>query len=170
MLGKGSMTSLLTRIGAGVVGGLYGGAAMTILRLSARRAGVIDKMVPELIEEWLLREPPGGSQAQRARRNVAHQALHLAYGAAWGALAAPVLERPPRKSFLWGAGLGAALWGIGMMALLPKHRASGPAGWRATGPAQMVNVLAHLLYGLSVLLAAREVWTETRGERPPRVG
>jgi hypothetical protein len=162
--------SALTRIGAGVVGGLYGAGAMTILRLSARRAGLIDKMVPELIEEWLLREPPGGTEAEKARRNVLHQALHLAYGAAWGALAVPVLERPPRKSFLWGAGLGAGLWAIGMIGLLPKHRASGPAGWRATGPAQMVNVLAHLLYGLSVQLAAREVWTKTRTQRPARVG
>ena len=89
---------------------------------------------------------------------------------AWGALAAPVLGQRQRKSFLWGAGLGASLWAIGMVGLLRKHRASGPAGWRATGPAQMVNVLAHLLYGLSVQLAAREVWSDPRQRGAPRVG
>lgn len=164
------MTSKLTRLGAGMVGGLYGAAAMTILRLSARRAGLIDKMVPELIEEWLLNEPPGATKADRARRSVANQALHLAYGAAWGALAAPVLGQRQRKSFLWGAGLGATLWAVGMVGLMPKHRTSGPVGWRATPPAQMVNVLAHLLYGLSVQLAAREVWANPQQRDSARVG
>lgn len=81
---------------------------------------LLTKMVPELIEEWLLNEPPGTTKADRTRRS--------------------------------------------------KHRASGPAGWRAAGPAQTVNVLAHLLYGLSVQLAAREVWTNAQRQRPPRVG
>ena len=169
------MKSKLTSLAAGTVGGLYGAAAMTIVRLSARRAGLIDKMVPELVEEWLLQEPPGGSARDRARRHVANQALHLAYGAAWGALAAPVMVRARRKSFLWGAGLGAGLWAVGMIGLLPRHRNvaqndAGQNGWRATGPAQMVNILAHLLYGLSVQLAAREVWSDKQRRRLPRVG
>jgi len=110
-------------------------------------------------------------QVQAARRMVMANPANTYVGTVPDVLlAVPVLERPPRKSFLWGAGLGAGLWAIGMIGLLPKHRASGPAGWRATGPAQMVNVLAHLLYGLSVQLAAREVWTKTRTQRPARVG
>ena len=35
----------------GALGGIYGAAAMSILRLAARRAGVIDKMVPQVVEE-----------------------------------------------------------------------------------------------------------------------
>ena len=37
-------------------------------------------------------------------------------------------------------------------------------------PVQDVHVLAHLLYGLSVQLAAREVWHDRQRGREPRVG
>jgi hypothetical protein len=46
--------------------GLYGADAMTAMRLGTRRAGIIDKMVPRAVEEWLTHrveaEPPGGSR------------------------------------------------------------------------------------------------------------
>jgi hypothetical protein len=85
---------------AGAVGGLYGAAAMSVLRLALHRAGVIDKMVPQAVEEWLSDrlniDPPGG----KAGHHVADQLLHLAYGAGLGALGA---EQPSA----WRAGRSA---------------------------------------------------------------
>lgn len=153
---------LLRSLAAGTVGGLYGAIVMTVLRFSARRAGLSDRMVPALIDEWLLREPERGPIAGRVRHPVADQALHLAYGATWGALSAPALAKAKRGSFLWGVGLGMGLWMVGMLRTMPRQT---PNGRRAGAPAQAVNMLAHLLYGLSVQLAARETRTAVERNR-----
>lgn len=42
---------LATVVLAGAVGGLYGAVAMSVLRLGLHRAGLIDKMVPQAVEE-----------------------------------------------------------------------------------------------------------------------
>ena len=159
----------LTGLAAGAVGGLYGAAAMSVLRLYARRIGLIDEMVPEFIEQWLLGDEQTGSAADNARRHVAHQALHLAYGAGWGAMAGPLLAKRERGSLLPGVGFGLALWAIGTVGLLPRHR-SGRKSWEATAPAQIVNGLAHALFGIAVQLAAQEVWFGPRRERNSRIG
>ena len=44
---------LATAVLAGAVGGLYGAAAMSVLRLGLHRAGLMDKMVPQAVEEWI---------------------------------------------------------------------------------------------------------------------
>jgi hypothetical protein len=159
----------LTALAAGAVGGLYGAAAMSVLRLYARRIGLIDEMVPEFVEQWLLGDEETSSAEDNARRHVSHQALHLAYGAAWGALAGPLLARRERGSLLPGIGYGLALWAVGLVGLLPRHR-RGRKSWEATGPAQAVNVLAHTLFGIAVQLAAQEVWVGPRRERNSRIG
>jgi hypothetical protein len=159
----------LTALAAGAVGGLYGAAAMSVLRLYARRIGLIDEMVPEFIEQWLLGDHETTSAEDNARRHVSHQALHLAYGAGWGALAGPVLAKRGRGSLLPGVGYGLALWAIGLVGLLPRHR-TGRKSWEATAPAQTVNVLAHALFGIAVQLAAQEVWVRPRRERNSRIG
>lgn len=164
------MRPLVRSLAAGTVGGLYGAIVMTVLRFSARRAGVSDRMVPALIEEWLLREPERGPVAGRARHPVADQALHLAYGATWGALSAPALAKAKRGSFLWGVGLGMGLWIVGMLRTTPRQGAMAPNGRRAGAPAQAVNMLAHLLYGLSVQLAARETRAAAERTRSSRAG
>jgi hypothetical protein len=41
---------LATAALAGAVGGLYGAAAMSVLRLGLHRAGIIDMMVPQVVE------------------------------------------------------------------------------------------------------------------------
>jgi hypothetical protein len=79
---------------------------MSVIRLGMHRAGVIDKMVPQAVEEWLsdkmASDPPGGEVG----RQVADQALHLAYGVIWAALAAPVLAgQDGQRSLLRGESL-----------------------------------------------------------------
>lgn len=93
----------LATVLAGAVGGLYGAAAMSVLRLGLHRAGIIDKMVPQAAEEWISDrlnfDPPSG----RAGHQVADQLLHLGYGAGLGALGGPMVSgRETRAGY--GAG------------------------------------------------------------------
>ena len=104
-----------TAVLAGAVGGLYGVAAMSVLRLALHRAGLIDKMVPQVVEEWisdrLNTDPPGG----QAGHHVADQLLHLGYGASLGALGGPMLSgREPA---------------VGCGAERPSGWRAGPSAW-----------------------------------------
>jgi len=74
-----------------------------------------------------------------------------------------------RRASIWGAGIGLGLWGVGLLGLLPRHRAAHGDGWQITGAAQATNLTAHLLFGLAVALAAQEVWAG-RPMDTPRVG
>ena len=141
----------------GAVGGIYGAAAMSILRLAARRAGVIDKMVPQVVEEWTLdrtgREP---SPDSTTAHHVLDQFLHLGYGGAVGAVCGPVLASFKTRRGLWvGAALGAGLWAGATLVLFPRFRIARPA-WKSGLPENFTNVAAHLAYGLAVQLLTEE--------------
>src|SRR5688500_10045183 len=141
---------------AGAVGGVYGAAAMTLLRLAMHRAGVIDKMVPQVVEEWisdrLSWDPPGGETGH----HTLDQLLHLAYGAGWGAVAGPLLTAGDTRGRLWrGGAFGLGVWAVGMLALLPAFRVARPA-WKAGVRENAANIAAHLAYGLAVQLLVEE--------------
>ncbi len=146
---------LLTIAAAGAVGGIYGAAAMTVVRLAAQRAGLIDKMVPQVIEETVLGQRHRKDRASGGHE-VANQLLHLGYGAAWGAAAGPVLAVRRGKGLGPGSVFGLGLWGIGMALLLPRHRAFTPGGWHFTPAAQLVNIVSHMLFGAAVQLTVQE--------------
>jgi hypothetical protein len=104
----------------GVMGGVFGAGAMSVLRLWARRIDVVDEMVPQAVSEWLTarvgEEPPGGATGH----HLLEEALHLGYGAAWGACTA-------RRQV-----------GPGASAASGMARASAPScgssGWPASSP------------------------------------
>jgi hypothetical protein len=103
----------------GVLGALYGGSVMTLVRLGLHRAGLIDKMVPQAVTEWLSHEldvdPP--------RHPASDQLVHLGYSATWGALA------------------GLALFGAGATPLARCRRRvrSRPVGSRPSRPVPAVE-------------------------------
>ena len=152
-----------TAVLAGAVGGLYGAAAMSVLRLALHRAGLIDKMVPQVVEEWisdrLNTDPPGG----QAGHHVADQLLHLGYGASLGALAGPMLSGRERRGGLWrGTAFGLASWAFGMLVLVPALRVARPA-WRAGPLENATNIAAHLVFGWAIQLLVEEPVRQTRG-------
>lgn len=157
---RGGIPGLKTGLGslalAGALGGLYGSGGMSVLRLGMRRFGFVDKMVPQAVEEWLShrlgKEPPGEGLGHLAL----DQLLHLGYGLAWGGLAAPALFKARRRRGLWaGAALGAGVWALGSLALLPLLRIAKPA-WKSSAAENATNIAAHLVFGLAVQLLAEE--------------
>jgi hypothetical protein len=141
----------------GAMGGLYGAAAMTVLRLAARRGGLVEKMVPQAMGEWLSHrlgvEPPGGATGH----HVLDQSLHLGYGMAWGAAYGLARMGSRQRATLWrGGAFGGAIWALGLAGLLPLLRVARPA-WRSTAAENVVNIGAHLAFGLAVQLLSEEL-------------
>lgn len=140
----------------GALGALYGSGAMTLVRLGMRRAGLIDKPVPQAVEEWvsheLEAEPPGKSAGHFA----AEQLLHLGYGLIWGALAAPALFAQRRRRTIGiGAILGLGTWAIGAAGLFPLLQIARPA-WKSSAAENLSNIGAHVIFGLAVQLLSEE--------------
>jgi hypothetical protein len=141
---------------SGGFGALYGAAAMSLIRLGLRRAGLIDKMVPQALTEWASErlgvEPPGVPAGHPA----ADQLLHLVYSVTWGSLAAPVLFATGRRRPLWIGGMfGLGLWAIGPMCLFPLLKIARPA-WRSSATENLTDIGTHLIYGLAVQVVTEE--------------
>jgi len=70
---------------------------MSILRLAARRAGVIDKMVPQVVEEWTLDRT--GMESSPASKTAHHvlDLTNLAAIPAYGLAVQLLTEEPPRQ-------------------------------------------------------------------------
>jgi len=65
----------------GAVGGAVGAACMTVLRMAARRHGLIEKSVPQAAEEWLAARTTLGRSDHPTLHHLADQTMHVGYGA-----------------------------------------------------------------------------------------
>jgi hypothetical protein len=159
------MQSALQRAGHGAVAGAMGAACMTVLRMAAHRAGLIEKQVPQVVEEWMVqrsgRGPPGGP----AGHQVANQLLHLGYGAAWAAAFALGTRGRTGAPLLRGALFGAAQWAFGFFVLMPALGVTRPA-WRQRARENAINLASHLLYGAATSLVGEELMAQR--EHTPR--
>lgn len=140
----------------GAIGGAYGAGAMSVLRLAMYRAGVIDKMVPQVMQEWMRNrtgvETSGGSKTSH---HIVDQLLHLGYGVALGAACGPILAGRGRKGLWFGAGLGLGLWAVAALGMFPLLRIARPA-WKSRLGENATNIAAHLIYGVAVQLLTEE--------------
>jgi hypothetical protein len=140
----------------GAVAGAVGANCMTAIRLSARRAGLIDRTVPQAMEDWLSRELdldlPGGA----AGHTLLDQLLHVAYGAGLGAVFGFAAAGAGRGTFLRGTALGLATFLVGRFALMPLLEEVRPSG-RATRAEHAVDLLAHLAFGWITAVASEEL-------------
>lgn len=153
-----AMTPITRRMVHGAVAGALGAASMTVLRMLALRAKVVDQMLPQAVETWLahrlpLRLPAGPNQ--RAMHHLLDQLLHLGYGASLGALYGLTLGRGrARASKTLGYATG--VWAFGSFFLLPALRIMRPE-WRAKPGEIAVNVSAHLTYAAVLALLTEEL-------------
>ena len=80
---KARPIGILARAGYGAMAGVLAAASMTI-RMAARRRGIIEKTVPQTVEEWLASRAGVGAGAPPALHHLTDQVLHFGYGASAG--------------------------------------------------------------------------------------
>lgn len=143
------MNRLLDRMVLGSLGGLVGSGCMTFLRSAAQHAGVIERAVPQAVEESLAGEGVLPRPPDPVVHHVVDQLLHLGYGLAWGGAFGLV----PRGRAGLGAGLlfGAGLWGMAALLVLPALDAVPPLT-RRDPRSVAVDVAAHLVFGVATAL------------------
>lgn len=151
------MNALLRRTIHGALSGAIGAACMTVARMLAHRAKLVDQMVPQAVEAWVKHRLPLALPAlpsQRALHHVADQVLHLGYGSTMGAVYGLVLaKRPASLPRVIGCGVGA--WLFGSFFLLPALKIMRPE-WRAKPREVAVNLGAHLIYAGTLAVLTEE--------------
>jgi hypothetical protein len=150
------MSKLLVRVIYGAISGSLAAACMTVIRMAARRRGVIEKTVPQLAEEWLSQRSGLGRDAHPVLHHIGDQVMHIGYGAALGVGYA--LTHGARSKPGIGRGLvyGLATWFGGSWLLLPALRAQ-QAAWRKAPSENAVDLLAHLAFGAATAIVAGEL-------------
>jgi hypothetical protein len=148
----------------GALAGALGAATMTVMRMFAHRAGLIQAMVPQAVEVWA-KDRSRLSWPRRAEaHHVADQLLHLGYGGAAGGaygLVRAACDGPAKASVALAGGLGTALWVLGSFVLFPALRIARPP-WRAEPREEVVNLAAHLLYGAVTVYLLDELEAQKR--------
>ena len=160
------MNALIRKSIHGFLGGAIGAGCMTVFRMLAHRAGVIDQMVPQAVEVWAKHHTSlnlPATQSKRALHHVADQIMHAGFGATFGALYGATLSRrevSPGRVAVFGVGV----WAFGSFLLLPSLKIMRPE-WRANAREISVNLSAHLLYAATVALLTDEF--EKQSSRQP---
>ena len=146
----------------GALGALYGSGAMTLGRLLMRRAGHLDKTVPQAVEEWALHELDVPGSGDGPRHFAVDQLLHVLYGMVWGAIASPALFGGRKRRLLWlGSGFGLATWAVSALGMFPLLRIARPP-WNSSTAENLTNIATHVLFGLAVQILAEEAVREQR--------
>jgi len=150
------MPKLSVRIIYGALSGSLAAACMTVIRMAARRRGVIEKTVPQAAEEWLADRTGLGRNAHPVVHHLADQAMHIGYGAALGAGYALMARGRQKNVGARGLAYGVGVWFAGSWLLLPLLGAK-QAAWRKRPSENTVDLLAHLVFGAATALVSAEL-------------
>jgi hypothetical protein len=146
----------LHRVLRGAIAGAIGAACMTVIRMGARRRGIIEKTIPQAVEEWAAARLPGADRAPPVLHHLADQLMHVGYGAVLGAFYGLGVHRRTRTALLRGAGYGIAIWIAGSWIALPLVGAKG-APWRRRSSENLIDVLAHVAFGTATAVVSEEM-------------
>jgi hypothetical protein len=147
----------------GGLAGVVGAACMTPLRIAARRAGLIDKSLHQVMEETFAHKLGLGRATAPEAHHAADHLLHFGYGGLQGALYRLATRRRERTVVKRGLLFGALSWLINGSVVVPALNATRPI-WRARPRENAVNLSAHLLFGLVTALLSDEL--EKQHHRP----
>jgi len=154
------MTGLSVRFIRGALSGSLAAACMTVIRMAARRRGIIEKTVPQAAEELLSHRTGLGRGAPPIVHHLADQAMHIGYGAALGAVYAMAARQRSRHVTARGLAYGIGTWLFGSWLLLPLLRAK-QAAWRKRPSENVVDLLAHLVFGVATALVSDELASQS---------
>jgi hypothetical protein len=140
------MRRALSTAAHGAIAGTIAAGCMTVLRMLAHRAGLIEQMPPQAVEVWMKDRSKLGIDAPAAAHHAADQLIHLGYGLVWGGLYGGSFGARAERDVRHALGLGLFLWAFGSAAVFPALKIAKPP-WRS-GPAEnAVNIGAHLAFG-----------------------
>jgi len=143
----------------GMAAGLVAAGVMSTLRPLAHRAGMIDRMVPQILQERAAGaagvDVPGGSAGHQLAAEAIHHGVSLAAGGVLGAVSA-------RPGFVTGVAYGLAIWAVDALGVLPALRVQRVGG-------RTVDLVAHGLFGATVAFAMRELGAQPPLEAEPSV-
>jgi hypothetical protein len=141
----------------GVTAGFIAAGVMSAARLIAHRAGLIDRMVPQVLQERVAGtarvDVPGDTPAHQ----LAAEVIHHAVGMATGGLLGGVTTRP---SLAAGVGYGLLIWIVDVVGLLPALRVERVGG-------RAVDAVAHGIFGATLAFAMRELAGQRRMDPKP---
>jgi hypothetical protein len=136
----------------GMTGGLIAAGLMSAARLVAHRAGLIERMVPQVLQERVAGgagiDLPGGQSAHQLAAETIHHGVSLAFGGLLGAATG-------RPSVATGIAYGLAIWAVDALGVLPMLRVDRVGG-------RTVDAVAHGLFGAALALAMRELAAQPR--------
>ena len=158
-MARGSKPGLWSTLLYGALAGGLGAACMTVIRMAARRRGLIEMTVPQAAEEWISQRTGWGAGARPAAHHLADQALHLGYGTALGVGYALLLRGRPARIGLWGVGYGLAIWFGGSWLALPLLKAKQSA-WHKSVAENAVDLLAHTVFGLATAVVTEQLQSQ----------
>jgi uncharacterized membrane protein YagU involved in acid resistance len=144
----------------GALAGAVGAACMTPVRLGARRLGLVEKTTPQVIEEALSARLGLARQSDPEVHHVLDHLLHAGFGATMGVLYAVPTGRTRARTTSAGLLFGVASWLLGAGVVVPALRAHRPF-WRAAPVENLVNLAAHLVFGLTTALVIEEMSGQT---------
>ncbi len=75
--------------------------------------------------------------------------VHFAYGSFWGMSYGILQNRRPRRPLVAGVAHGLFIWALGPALLVPAMKLA-PAPTKATSVRNVVNVVGHLIYGVTI--------------------
>ena len=133
----------------GAVAGMAGAIAMSgLLMLPAQRIGLLGTQPPRRMSDRALAALRLGHRPSERERQIGTSVVHLAVGAAGGALIGIVREVTDRRGpgMLVGAAVGGGLWAANYIALAPALELFPPPHRDRPGRPP-VMFAAHLLYG-----------------------
>ena len=134
--------------------GFVAAGVMSTARLLAHRAGLIDRMVPQVLQERAAGEAgmdlPGGKAGHQLAAEVIHHGVSLAAGGLLGTVSA-------RPRTLTAVAYGLGIWLVEAGGLLPALRVR-----RLSPRALAVDAAAHALFGVVVAFAMRELASQER--------
>jgi hypothetical protein len=143
----------------GTTAGLIAAGVMSAARVLAHRAGLIDRMVPQVLQERAAGaagiDLPGGEAGHQLAAEVIHHAVSFAAGGLLGAATA-------RPSVATGVAYGLAIWAVDGLGVLPALRVQRVGG-------RTVDAVAHAIFGATLAVAMRELAAQPRLEPKPAV-
>jgi hypothetical protein len=155
-----AMSKRLVQLIYGAMAGSLAAACMTVIRMAARRRGMIEKTIPQAVEESLAHRTGWGRGAHPLLHHLTDQAMHIGYGATLGVGYALTTRGRSPRTVARGLAYGVVTWAIGSWGLLPMLRAK-QAPWRKRPSENVVDVLSHLVFGAATAIVAEELATQS---------